>query len=173
MRHGIFAVDPGGHTGVAWGVIDTGESMVKSAMLRRELSGSATLAGPERDQIRELYDGWTKFKRLCVVGNNIPTEQLSLVFEDFVLRGGQHAGGKDGTMPERVAWGFEGYRMARRDVWGKRPAHYTEIIWQQAGQASRFGTRPRLESWNAWIRGKEHERSAWAHFAVRVAKLLP
>jgi hypothetical protein len=57
-----------------------------------------------------------------------------------------------------------------RGNWG--PAGPVRVVWQQPSAAATFGTKSRLESWDCWVRGKQHERSAWRHLGVRVAKLM-
>lgn len=169
---GLFCVDPGGHTGVAWAIVDERAKTTTEAMCARLSRGGATIEGPEAKQIRELFNLWSSFKRLCVDKSRLEPDWIELIFEDFVLRPGQHAGGRDGTAPERITWGFEGYRMAKADSWRKSPRHYTPIIFQQPNQASRFKIRSRLESCESWIVGREHERSAHSHMILRVNKLL-
>jgi hypothetical protein len=169
---GLFCVDPGGHTGVAWAIVDERSTLYADAMKERLHGGSTTIEGAERDQIRALYQKWIWFKRLCVQRCCMEPDWIELVFEDFVLRGGQHAGGRDGTAPERIAWGFEGYRMARADSWRKGPKHYAPIVWQSPSAASRFKKRSILENCGAWVIGREHERSAHSHMILRVNKLL-
>jgi hypothetical protein len=169
---GLFCVDPGGHTGVAWSVVNIGEKTAADAMRQRLHRGSDTLEGPEAVQIRDLYKMWVTFKRLCVTQGCMEPEWVELVFEDFVLRGGQHAGGRDGTWPERIAWGFEGYRMARADAWHTKPKHYSEIVWQMPGAASTYRTRERLTAAEAWVKGREHERSAYSHMILRLNTLM-
>lgn len=166
---GLFVVDPGGHTGVAWAVVDLSLENTIEAMKARRHSGSATLVGPEAIQIRELYGLWMQFKRKCVTELLLEPEWVELVFEDFVLRGGQHAGGRAGTMPERIAWGFEGYRMGRADAYGPRLKHYQPIAWQQPNKKFMAKLKPA----NAWVRGTgmEHERSAMNHMMIRISWL--
>lgn len=169
---GLFCVDPGAHTGLAWSIIDETKKTASEAMRARLYSGSDTIEGKEPYQIRTLYDRWITFKRYCVTRALLDPEQVEIIFEDFVLRGGQHAGGKDGTIPERISWGFEGYRMSRFDTWRKGSRSYTPIIWQQPSAASTYKTRSRLTNCDAWIKGREHERSAMSHMILRVNTLL-
>lgn len=171
---GIFAVDPGGHTGIAQSVVDISASSLQEAMTKRLLPASFTVEGPPQVQIPLIYGHWMRFKRECV-RRFIAPQDIDLVMEDFILWAGQHAGGKDGTFPERVAWGFEGYRMGRAAAF--RPArlrHYTPVTWQQPADRRRLATRKQLTLMNAWVKGtgREHERAAYAHLAVRVSRLM-
>jgi len=173
---GIFCVDPGQSTGVAWGILDDhSRGTAIEAVANRLESDSTTVTGKEPDQIRELYRLWTYFKRRCVRVNQLEPDWIDLVIEDFVLFPGEKPG-RNTTTPERIAWGFEGYRMAMYDR--HRPhadppqRHLTPAIWQKSGAAHRFSDRKLLTEANAWIRGREHERSAFAHMILRTNVLL-
>jgi len=168
----IFAVDPGESTGVAWGILDETAYTALDAVKGRIEADSRTLLGPERDQIVQLYHLWTKFKRHAVQTCLLEPDWIDLVIEDFVLFPGERPG-KVTTIAERIAWGFEGYRMAMRDSYRKAlPKHYNEIIWQKSGAAHRFKQRKILENAAAWIVGKEHERSAFSHMILRTNVLM-
>jgi ribosomal protein S11 len=92
--------------------------------------------------------------------------------EDFVLWPGEKPG-KSTTVPERIAWGFEGYRMAMADSYRKSlPKHYNAIVWQKSGAAYRFKQRQLLTKADAWIVGREHERSAFSHMILRTNVLM-
>ena len=173
----IFAIDPGKSTGVAWGTInERHKGFAYEAVAQRLLSGSTTITAEEPNQIRTLYKLWTEFKRRCVIKNSMHVDWIDLVIEDFVLFPGEKPG-RDTTVPERIAWGFEGYRMAMYDK--HRPhanptthKHYTPITWQKSGAAHRFTTRELLTKADAWIVGREHERSAFAHMILRTNVLM-
>lgn len=167
--HAIFAIDPGNHTGLASSWVPMAGS-VRSSMVARLRRESATLEGDELDQALGIWKLWEAFRRSSYTAG-IPHERHHLVIERFTLRGGSHAGGRDGTSPERITWAFEGYRRGRFDTY-RQTKHLTPVTWQEPGVALTFGTRPRLESWEAWVKGKEHERTAYAHLAVKVRSLL-
>ena len=176
MTRAIFSVDPGESTGVAWAVLNDGRNtMALSSMASRSHSASKTLSGPVSAQIRELYWLWVMFKRRAVNDLRIKPEDVDLVFEEFVLRPGATPG-RSTTAPERVAWGFEGYRMSHADLYRERgralPKHYTEINWQLASSAARFNNQQILKQLDAWVVGKEHERSAFAHMLLRLNIVL-
>ena len=110
MNIGVFSCDPGGHTGLAWAILDPLAQIEES--LRGKLNaGSITVNGDERTQIREIVSLWHSFFNVCVRSACLPTENVYFVCEDFVLRPGQTAGGKDATSPVALIWGVEGYRM--------------------------------------------------------------
>lgn len=163
----IFCIDPGGQTGIASAIVDDRQDTALDAVRDRAHSFSTTLKGSTPDQIRALYIHWVEFKRRAVQQLLLDPTWIDLVIEDFALWPGERPG-KDTTAPERVAWGFEGYRMACRDNYRKAwPKHYTEICWQQSGAAYRFKNRDMLTRANAWIPGRDHERSAFAHMILR------
>jgi hypothetical protein len=141
-------------------------------MKERLVSGSHTISGPERDQIKEIAYLWRSFYRYCVKSALLPPEQVDFVCEDFIQRPGS-SGGKEGTSPERIAWGVEGYRMGAADEYkgrNKGLAHVPPMIWQHPSQAQ--ASSERIKSWGCWIKGREHELSAFRHIAVRVGVLL-
>lgn len=157
---------------MAWATLDETAYRALDAVANRINSDSRTLVGPERDQIRQLYHMWTKFKREAVQIGRMEPDQIDLVIEDFVLFPGEKPG-KSTTTPERIAWGMEGYRMAMSDSYRRSlPKHYNEIIWQKAGAAHRFKSQEILKQANAWVVGKQHERSAFSHMILRTNVLM-
>src|SRR5262245_56575712 len=152
----IFCIDPGESTGIAWGIVDEHAPSALEAVHDRLFAGSATIVGAPDDQIRPLYDLWAQFKREAVYNHFLAPERIDLVIEDFVLYPGEKPG-RSTTAPERVAWGFEGYRRGRYDTY-RKTKHYTEAIWQKSGAAHRFKQRAILTKADAWIVGKDHER---------------
>ena len=172
----IFCIDPGKSTGVAWGILNEQyKGYALEAVRDRINSGSITITADEVQQTRLLYKLWTEFKRRTVTKNLLEPDQIDLVIEDFVLFPGEKPG-RDTTVAERVAWCFEGYRMANFDR--HRPhanppmRHYTSITWQKSGAASRFAQKDILTRADAWIVGKQHERSAFAHMILRTNVLM-
>jgi len=146
--------------------------MAIPAVKARLRSGSITLTGSEAHQIRALYIRWTAFKRDCVQKGLLEPEWIDLVIEDFVLFPGERPG-KVTTSPERIAWGFEGYRMAMLDSYHRKwRKHFTEITWQKAGAAHRFNNQKILKQADAWVVGRQHERSAFAHLILRLNTVL-
>lgn len=168
---GLFCVDPGGHTGVAWGIVDERAFSAAESVKNRLVAGSSTFDGDPMDQARHLFQMWVEFKRVCVTCGLMEPESVELVFEDFVLYGGQHSGGRDGTAPLPIIWAFEGYRWGRHDSY-RTHKHISEIIFQKSSQASTYKTCKRLENAGAWIVGKEHERSAFSHMILRVNTIM-
>lgn len=168
-QRAIFCVDPGGTTGVAWGVFDDRADTVAESMRNRKMSGSATIfhGQPEEvgvmgfqdlvcQHINDLEDLWWPF--VGSVGKAVET--IDFVVEHFVLTGGvQHRPGVDGIFPAFLV----GAILVTFD---------DEITLQTAGVGMKWHKRKFHESYNTWIVGKEHEREAWAHVAARLHNVL-
>lgn len=171
---GIWCCDPGGSSGVAWGIIDETRPRAIDAVAARLSGGSATITGEVPAQVRALFLSWIRFKSTCVNVGLLDPANVDLVMEDFILRGGPVVAGRSGTLPLSIAWGFEGYRMGRRDEWAKshKLSHYTPITWQQPGAAARFGNKSILQDSDAWVKGREHERTAFSHMLLRANAVM-
>jgi hypothetical protein len=157
----IFTVDPGGSTGVTWGVYSLRCSLVKNAMASRTEAGSITIEGSEAVQVNKLWDLWHTFE-----ADNLGARKIELVIEDFILLPKIHTPGKEGISPVRIAWGLVGYIWGQNDLVGD-----PDPIWQSASIGMRFNTRQMLEQWGCWIKGREHERAAYAHAGARLMRL--
>jgi hypothetical protein len=174
----VFGQDPGGHTGVAWGVFKLDLLDLGEIMRTRSYSSQEEVTGDEYDQIKDITDLWQKFARTAVFQAGVPHSRVYYVCEDFVLRPGPNVGGKEGTSPERIMWGVEGYRLGQADQWNRmrrgraRKVVVPRMILQQPSQAKTFATGRRLREWDAWVVGKEHARSAWQHIGLFVAGYL-
>lgn len=174
MNIGVFSCDPGGATGTAWGIFNPHATSVEEMLKTRMEAGSTTVTGDERTQIREIASLWQSFYSACVRSALLPPDRIWLVMEDFILKPGETAGGKDATISLSLIWGLEGYRMGQEDQFkllkrgaiSKRPP----MILQMAGQAKSYATGQRLKDWDVWIVGREHERSAWSHIAYFLQK---
>jgi hypothetical protein len=166
-------MDPGGHTGLAWGIFDPTASFT-DAIAGAADKGSTTIVGEEHDQIRQIAYFWMRFYRGCVQERCMPPENVEFVSEDFVQRPGG-SGGKEGQSPIRILWGVEGYRMGRADEFRGRQrsqfkVHAPPMILQHPTLGSGV-TSKRLRDYGCWVVGKEHERSAWKHIIVRLGML--
>jgi hypothetical protein len=165
---GILAIDPGNSTGVAWGIFDETAQTVADAMRQRLDSASTTVSGDELTQAQEIFRLWALFKERCVNYRLLDPSNVELVIEEFNLIPGLHAGGADGISPARIGWAFEGYRLGRANKY-HRKKHVSKAIWQPAS-AMRY--KKQLRSWDAWVRGKDHERSAYCHIGARLMTLF-
>jgi len=137
---------------------------------------SATVEGDEYEQIKIITEFWVRFYRECVFEGCMPPESVEFVCEDFIQRPGS-SGGKEGQSPIRVMWGVEGYRMGRADEYKGRKINAKSkilaprMILQTPSDAAAFGKSERLKDWGCWVKGREHERAAWKHVGLRVARV--
>lgn len=173
----IFALDPGGHSGIAMGIFDCApERDIADAMKNGIAKDSTTIEGDEYEQIKLISTFWVTFYRDCVFNRCMPPDSVEFICEDFVQRPGG-SGGKEGQSPIRIMWGVEGYRMGRADEYKGRKVNAKSkilaprMILQQPGDAAALGSSKRLKDWGCWIVGKEHERAAWKHIGLRVARV--
>lgn len=169
-RLAIFSVDPGGSTGVAWGIVNLRADTVVDAMRERTHDGSTTITAGRIEKLKswpfqqavryqvktimELYDQFlAEFLRESRHGDI----DIEFVCEHFILTGGpaRHKPGIEGIFPAFL-------------VGALIQAHEDEVILQSAGVGMKWNTRQHLDRYAAWIRGREHERAAFAHMAARV-----
>lgn len=166
----IMAVDPGGHTGLAWGIFDLGQYVsLEESLNARMDAGSATIVGSEQQQILTITSLWRDFLVRQVRVHQMQPERVQLVMEDF---GRPQIGGRDLYMPLRLIWGVIGFRMGEVSEWersGKGPLYCPPVILQQPGTAAM--PKERQMQLGLWVRGKEHERSAWRHVVLRLRTL--
>jgi hypothetical protein len=161
---GILSIDPGVSTGIAWAIVDTDAKLAADVMRERELHGSATITGTPMEQALLLWNYWVGFKE----DTDLPTERVHLVSEEFVLSPMSSASGRDATMPERVMWAFEGYRRGKT----RRGVYVQPLVLQRSGAASRYNSQDMLKPVGAWVKGREHERSALAHMYLYTSVLI-
>lgn len=164
----IFAVDPGGSTGVAWGLFDDTAETVKDAMRSRTMSGSATVhcgrvEGSKQEiqrivrrQVDEIDQIFVDFTRELDGAKGAP--DLEIVAEHFVLTAApHHKPGVEGIFPAFLLG-------ALMITWQDEE----EIILQTASTGMKWNHRKYHDSWTTWIRGREHERAAFAHIGARL-----
>jgi hypothetical protein len=168
---GVFGVDPGGHTGCAWGIfnplVDVGEQL-----RTRLLSGQVTVEGDARHQIAEVAQLWGSFYNTSVKSACLPVDRIWLVVENFMYSPGVNYEGETGYISTAIIWGLEGYRMGRQFEWHRHKrgkSHIPSMILQPAGDAKNYASAKRFREWGVWERGfaggKEHQFSAWQHIA--------
>lgn len=173
MNIAVFGVDPGGATGLAWGVFNPHEKDIGDQLRNRMLDGSVTIDGEAREQITKIGALWGSFFRTTVENALLPPERVWLVVENFIYSGKNNYSGESAMISTAIIWGLEGYRMGRRDEWLDRPGRNKDsrkavmpnMILQPAGDAKNFAKPERLKEWNCWVVGRDHERSAWQHIA--------
>lgn len=156
---GIFAIDPGTHSGVDYGLWDT-NCGPKDAMglwdgINYELSGDLlTQAG-------KICDDWLGF-----VENN-PSVECYLVIESYAQRPTPHMVAAEALDPVRLASMIVGRLSVLYEGRGELLPH---IYWQTPATAMRAATNERLRMWGAWVVGSEHRRDARRHsLAFRAA----
>jgi hypothetical protein len=169
LNIGIFAIDPGGATGLAWAIVDPVVD-IGDSLRGRMNAGSATVKGDAREQIREITSIWQSFYRSTVQFGCLPPENVWLVCEDFIYRSDNQYGGEDSKISTALIWGIEGYRMGQADEFmkrrGKKRLVMRDMILQAPGLASGFANNTRLRDWGCWVVGRDHERSAYRHLAL-------
>jgi hypothetical protein len=169
---GIFSMDPGGATGLAWGIFDNTAS-VHDAIKNGLHKGSVTVEGDEYHQIVAIAKYWMSFYKFCVHRCLLDPEDVEFVSEDFVER--TDLRGKKHQSPIRILWGVEGYRMGRAaEFAGRRRSgarvYAPRIILQHPSLGAAIGSE-RLREYGCWVVGRDHERSAWSHIIVRLTVL--
>jgi hypothetical protein len=156
--HAIFAVDPGGTSGVCAGYVTLGKTM--KATLPDALTSvkKAETKGSYRAQGRLLAGMARKFLMIANVEQSMRMDRIHLVVEDFVLR-----------MPASTTnltscWVAASFATAlnRDDM---------DITWQTASDAKRVNNE-RLKRYGLYEIGSEHKRDAARHFALKVDKLI-
>lgn len=180
--HGIFAVDPGGMTGVAWGVFDLALGTVADVLREPLECGSLDVGGRNRsekghssaahaDEVEQaitLTSLWYEFVKVCE-GYNSPVCACpyDLVMEDWQPRLPLRSGERVVFFPVRIPALFVGMLIG-----GASGVDWPDVVWQQPGQVKAFATDARLRRWGRWVRGSDHQRDAWRHIASRLDALL-
>lgn len=185
---GVFVVDGGNATGLAWGIFDDQARTTEAAMLGRLYSGSDTInrrvirnkvrlvEDPHSDsqQILAIYRRFLLFKSECVHQHHMHADTIHLVIEDFILLPGPHAGGKDGVASARIGWGVVGVQIGMAEEYKRtrRHLHVSEPIFQ-APSCMAYASDEKLKKWGIWeeTRG-DHERAAWKHIAYFLNKRI-
>jgi hypothetical protein len=175
MNIAVFSVDPGGASGLAWGIfnplVDAWEALKKQVH-----PGMATITGDARTQIVEIASLWSSFFNVSVKRGLLPPERCYLVVEDYVYVPGVNYEGDSAKISTSIIWGLEGYRMGRRDEWLRSPGRKTKtttylppMVLQRAAEAKAFATKDRFRQNDLWVPGyagkNEHIFSAMQHIA--------
>ena len=169
MNIGVFCCDPGGHSGVAWAILDP-SAATEVALRERQNAGSTTVSGDARTQVNELAQLWQSFFRSCV-RSCLEPKDVYCVFEDFIYNPTTSYNGDSARISTQIIWAFEGFRLGCEYQWkadhpGRKRIFRPALVLQPASQASTYATNDRLRNWGLWVRGREHERSALKHMAL-------
>lgn len=156
MRFGVFALDPGGSSGLAWGVVQEAGS-VAERIAAMESAGTATVSDPDwLEQAKQIAARWRTFRDDCQAQGIL----AYYVCEDFILT---HLGSSDrtGLYPVWIGAATVGILSGSGEP--------VDVWWQQPSVAKTYATDERLKRWGLWVRGKEHERDACRHLALFLA----
>lgn len=161
-RIGVFAVDPGGTTGVAWGVFSW-KGTVGKTLAGGELLGSAQITdADELSHTSEILAALEDFRVLC---RRAGVRRVEVVIEDFVLRPQIATKGREMLSPVRITAMIEAGHLG---LYRKR----LEYTLQGPAEAKGFATNERLKKWGVQTHGGgRHAKDAWRHIAVYLAKL--
>lgn len=178
MNIGVFSCDPGGATGLGWGIYNPQGGDAWQQLKTPIHGGRATVRGEIREQIREIADIWFSFFRTCVDVGCLPAGNVWFVCEDFIYAPGVNYEGDSAKISTALIWGVEGYRMGRSDEWLKRHKGakliIPQMVLQSASEAKSFATSKRFHETDNWLRGYagqyEHEFSAQQHIAFFLAR---
>jgi hypothetical protein len=173
----VMAVDPGGTTGVAWGVYDLSHKSIADMLAAGEMTGCAQVTGAEEWQAAKIVEHWVDFEMFA--RHKYGADPL-LVFEDFILRVGKGSSERAGLSPVRITslvYGLLlGHHVGTAAPWGEdawEAARRSQMIpWklQQPSAAKSFATKDRLKRWGLWQVGMQHARDAWRHVALALAE---
>lgn len=171
---GVFWIDPGVSTGLAWALVDTSTGSVAESLKTAE-KGSATILKVTKTgyttedmvhQASEIWKYWSRFKRQMVREGLLDPDWVILGAENFILTPGHHKPGIEGIFPAYVIGAFDGYRHGLAEKYRPRNRHITPLVLQPASKGMKFNKQPMLRSWGCWVVGKEHERAAFAHLGA-------
>lgn len=167
-RVGIFAVDPGSTTGIAYGIVtmkgDTKEILADKLTVAHVDCHDQRVPPQLAEQtgIHGLEEFFVKWNKFCM-GKHIPVNRRYLIIEDFVLREtGIGSTNREGLSPVRVTSGL----LALITGWGGN------IVFQSASDAKGSMPNDRLRSAGLWVRGLEHGRDAVRHAATWVRRQM-
>lgn len=153
---GIFAMDPGTTTGLAYGIVSIGpsEEMFKKNPFKVEQVDCLD----EQAGARIIADKFMQFTEKC----NGKASHCEFVYEDFILRAGKgHSSARSGLSPVRVTALIQG--MLDEHEW-------IQWVAQQPADAKARWTNDRLKKSGLWTVGLEHGRDATRHAALRAVR---
>ena len=161
-RIGVLAIDPGGTTGMAWGVF-TWKGTVGRTVAEGELMGSCQIdKADELEHTSEILATLETFRTLC---RRAGVKRVEVVIEDFVLRPQIATKGREMLSPVRITAMIEAGHIGLY-------RYRLEYHLQGPAEAKGFATNDRLKRWGVQTHGGgRHAKDAWRHIAVFLAKL--
>lgn len=161
-RIGVFAIDPGGTTGVAWGVFSW-KGTVGKTVAEGQLMGSDQVGIDH--EVEHAHEVLAHYERFCALCHRAGVKRIVLIIEDFVLRPQVATKGREMLSPVRITAILEGI------AWGRYGAKLDYVL-QGPSEAKGFATNDRLKRWGVQTHGGgRHAKDAWRHIAVYLAKL--
>lgn len=158
-RIAVMAFDPGGTTGVAWGIMKA-RTTLNETLNGAELA-SCDITGDHRQQAVKMYDLYMAMVARWNVERQVPLPSIHVVSENFTLRK-FGSSNKQGLYPVWILAMFEGL------LWDTG----FRVTLQDPSTQGR-STSARLKRWGAWEVGvSPHRRSAMKHLAYRVNQLI-
>ena len=154
---GIFAVDPGTTTGVAYNDTPLVTGLPpKDAFAQAGLTVEQVDCNDEREGTSEIVGLWEVLTQGWKI-QGVQQQHMFFVIEDFILRPGPHSSARSGLSPVRMTARIQGQLdRARQPVY----------IFQTPADAKATWTNERLRRADLWTKGMEHGRDATRHMAL-------
>lgn len=176
----VMAVDPGGTSGVAWGVYDLSCDGIADVLASGEHAGCDQVTGEsELYHADQLARKWWEFER--VVAANYALVIPTLVWESFVLRIGEGSSDPKGLSPVRITALTQGMfnvmysglnlsSLSEEDWECGRELTYPVQEYQSPANAKAFAKKERAQRWGIWQKGMPHATDAMRHLALHLAR---
>lgn len=169
----VFAIDPGGTTGISCGAFPRRGSMKSRLQRGRKLWHGHLPILEARANVPNAYSDEMAAAFVIVQSINKFSESVKplrvhVVVEGFVINRKPGSMKREGLSPVRIASSLEAllYLNAPSGMeWEQEP------VYQLAAEAKGFVTDARLRDWGMWHVGKEHARDASRHLITKLAKL--
>lgn len=186
MGIAVFAVDPGGKSGVAWGWFNDEADSVKAAIRRARKKGSfgaAELGGDMLCQAWWIAQHWMAFRYKSNVEYRMPLTDIHFVMESFQLRqmavdlapvqvGYATLALLQGGSMEKIVGKKTDEQIRFMVVPDSKTYPLGEPIMQAPSDAMTYATDKRLKEWGAWVVGSPHMRDATRHVLLKLSTEL-
>jgi hypothetical protein len=152
-----MAVDPGGVSGVTYGLVP----QIMGGTVREHLAGarvwSAEVGGSPLEQATEICLDYLSFVFDAQVRWQVSINNVCFVWESFQLRRRNVE-----LSPLEIRNISEGLMYK----------HNFPFELQTASQAKTYATDDRLRKWGQWVKGSAHQRDARRHLALKINTIL-